>query len=77
MPTVIRWLGLTDIGHGERRLEEAEELASRWQTIEAVVRRLDELVAARDFPVRIVEPLRAHHYERLQQLNQTTKDWHT
>ena len=72
MPTVIRWLGLTDMGHGERRLEEAEELASRRQTIEAVVRRLDELMAERNFPVRIVEPLRAYHYERLQHLEYRT-----
>lgn len=72
MPTVIRWLGLTEMGHGERQLEEAEELASRRQTIEAVVRRLDELVVERNFPTRIVEPLRAHHYERLQQLEYRT-----
>jgi len=68
MPTVIHWLGLTNMGRGERRLEEAEELASRRQTIEAVLRRLDELEVERTLPVRIVEPLRAYHYERLQQL---------
>jgi CPA1 family monovalent cation:H+ antiporter len=72
MPAVIGWLGLTDMGHGERRLEEAEELASRRQTIEAVVRRLDELVAERNFPLRIVEPLRAYHNDRLRQLDYRT-----
>jgi CPA1 family monovalent cation:H+ antiporter len=68
MPTVIRWLGLTDMGHGERQLEEVEEIESRRQTIEAVLHRLDELEVERTLPLRIVEPLRAYHYERLQQL---------
>jgi CPA1 family monovalent cation:H+ antiporter len=68
LPTVIRWLGLTDLGRGERRLEEAEELASRRQTIEAVMRRLEGLAAERNLPGQIVEPLRAYHHERLQQL---------
>jgi Na+/H+ antiporter len=68
MPTVIRWLGLTDMGRAERRLEEAEELARRGQTIEAVLRRLDELAAERHLPMQIVEPVRAYHRERLQQL---------
>jgi CPA1 family monovalent cation:H+ antiporter len=68
MPTVIRWLGLTDMGRGERQLEEAEELARRQQTIEAVLRRLEELAAERNLPMQIVEPVRAYHRERLQQL---------
>jgi CPA1 family monovalent cation:H+ antiporter len=68
MPTVIRWLGLADMGRGERQLEEAEELASRRQTIAAGLRRLDELTAERSLPGQVVEPLRAYHRERLQQL---------
>ena len=72
MPAVIRWLGLTDRGREERRLEEAEELASRRQTIEAVMQRLDKLAAERNLPVQIVEPLRAYHHERLQQLEYRT-----
>jgi monovalent cation/hydrogen antiporter len=69
MPRVIRWLGLADVGRGERRVEEADELASRRLTIESVTRRLDELAAERNLPVEIVEPLRAHHRERLRQLD--------
>lgn len=72
MPAVIRWLGLTDQGREERRLEEAEELANRRQTVEAVMRRLDELAAERNLPVQIVEPLRTYHHERLQQLEYRT-----
>ena len=69
MPTVIRWLGLADVGRGERRVEAADELATRRQAIESVTRRLDELAAERNLPVQIVEPLRAHHRERLRQLD--------
>ena len=34
-----------------------------------ITRRLDELAAERNLPVQIVEPLRAHHRERLRQLD--------
>jgi CPA1 family monovalent cation:H+ antiporter len=68
LPGVIQWLGLSEISAGERRAEEAEELAGRRETIEAVMRRLDGLAAERNLPARIVEPLRAHHSERLQRL---------
>jgi len=69
MPSVIRGLGLSEIGRRERRLEKAAELSSRRQTIEAVMRRLEQLAAERSLPRQIVEPLRAHHRERLQQLD--------
>ncbi|HEY8154121.1 MAG TPA: Na+/H+ antiporter [Myxococcota bacterium] len=69
MPSVIRALGLDQAGRRERRRDRAEELARRRQTIEAVMRRLDELAAERNLPRQLVEPLRAHHRERLQQLD--------
>lgn len=68
MPLVIAWLGLTEMGRAERRAEEADELAVRRRTIDAVMRRLDELTAERDLPPEIVELLRAHQRERLQYL---------
>jgi NhaP-type Na+/H+ or K+/H+ antiporter len=69
LPSVIRWLGLDEIGRAERRVEKTEELASRRLAIEAGMRRLDELAAERSLPERIVEPLRAHHRDRVQQLD--------
>ncbi len=69
LPMVIRSLGLTDLGRAERELEQAEEIISRQQTIEAVLRRLDELASERQLPDHIVEPLRAHHSKRLRQLD--------
>jgi CPA1 family monovalent cation:H+ antiporter len=69
MPKVIRWLGLADVARGERRAEEADELATRRMAIECVGRRLDELATERDLPGDVVEPLRAHHRERLRRLD--------
>ena len=68
LPAVIRWLGLADLGRAERRDEEADELAFRRQAIEAVIQRLDEL-EAEGLPSAIVDLQRAHHHERLQQLD--------
>jgi hypothetical protein len=39
------------------------------QSIDAVLRRLDELAAERSLPRQIVDPVRAHHQERLAQLD--------
>jgi CPA1 family monovalent cation:H+ antiporter len=69
MPRMIDWLGLSELGRAERRSEAMEERAGRRHAIEAVVRRLDGLAAEANLPVRIVEPLRAHHRERLQQID--------
>jgi CPA1 family monovalent cation:H+ antiporter len=69
LPAVIRWLGLVDLGRNERMKEAAEELAIRRQTIEAVLRRIDELAAERALPDAVVAPLRAHHAERLHRLD--------
>ena len=69
LPTVIRWLRLAAIGRDERRAEKAEELASQRQTVEAAVRRLDELAAERNLPANIVDLLRGQQRERLQQLD--------
>jgi monovalent cation/hydrogen antiporter len=69
MPSVIRRLGLSELGRRERRLDRAEELSRRRQSIDAVLRRLDELAAERSLPRQIVDPVRAHHQERLAQLD--------
>jgi len=68
LPSVIRRLGLAEIGRAERRDEMAEELASRRETIEAAARRLEELTGEREVPSEILESLRARNRERLVQL---------
>jgi CPA1 family monovalent cation:H+ antiporter len=72
LPSVIRWLGLADVGRAERLDEMAEELASRRETIEAAARRLEEITGEREVPSEILDSLRAHNRERLQQLARRT-----
>ena len=69
LPRVIRWLGLGAQGREERRVEAADEIASRRLTIEAGLRRIDELASAAGLPAQNVAPIRAHHFERLRQLD--------
>jgi CPA1 family monovalent cation:H+ antiporter len=69
LPAVMRWLGLVEQGRAEREAEAAEELGHRRGTIEAVLRRIDELATERELPDAFVGPLRAHHAERLHHLD--------
>jgi len=69
MPSVIQRLGLDTNGRDERRLETAEELASRRLTLEAALSRIDGLADEREMPEPVVAPLRAHYGERLRQLS--------
>ena len=68
LPVVIERLGLAAVGRAERRADTAREIASRRSAIEALLRHLDEVAARRGLPADVVEPLRAHHRERLQRL---------
>ncbi len=69
MPSVIQRLGLDTNGRDERRLETAEELASRRLTLEAALSRIDGLADEREMPEQVVAPLRAHYGEQLRQLS--------
>src|SRR5262245_8288177 len=69
LPRVIRWLGLAVQGREERRIEAADEIASRRLTIAAGLRRIDELASTAELPAQIVAPMRTYHLERLRQLD--------
>lgn len=69
LPSVIGWLGLADQGREERRVEAADEIASRRLTIEAALRHIDEVASRAELPAQIVAPMRAHHFERLRRLD--------
>lgn len=69
MPSVIHWLGLDTNGRDERRIEAADEIASRRLTIEAALGRIDDLADEHEMPEQVVAPLRAHYGEQLRQLS--------
>ena len=79
LPPVIRSLGLVELGSAERRADEAHELVMRRNTLEAAMRRIDELAMERNLPLEAVDPLRVHYRERLQHLDYHVddSDWHT
>ncbi len=68
LPAVVRWLGLARAGRQERHADKAEEFKARRQAIEAAIERLDGLAAERHLPANFVQPLQAHHRDRLQQV---------
>jgi Na+/H+ antiporter len=68
LPAVIRWVGLARNTDIERRNEHEAELAARRDAIEVGRKRLDELLASRDFPKEVADLLRARHDHRTRQL---------
>ncbi len=68
LPSVIRALGLANLGRRERHSDRVEELAARSRAIEATIARLDELAAERELPEEVYKPLRQHHLGRLHQV---------
>lgn len=62
LPAVIRALGLAQAGRLERHADQIEEHKARRQGIEAA---LEQLASERHLSENIVQPLRAHHRDRL------------
>jgi len=69
LPSVMRRLGLVELGRKERERERVLEFAHRQRTIEAVITRLGQLATEQDLPAPLVDPLLAHHRKRLRQLD--------
>ena len=65
LPTVLRALGLANAGRQERRANRVEEFTARRRAIETTLERLDQLTAERQLREDVVGPLRAHHRDRL------------
>jgi hypothetical protein len=72
LPWVIRALGLANAGRRERHADRAEEYKARRQAIEAAIEQLDQLAAEHEVSEDVVKPLRAHHRERLRQIESKT-----
>jgi monovalent cation/hydrogen antiporter len=68
LPTVIRWLGLSELTEAERKQELEAELGARQHALSAARRRLDELVGAGNLSAEISEILQTRHVHRLAQI---------
>jgi Na+/H+ antiporter len=68
VPTVIRWLGLADLGRSEARQEREAELAARAEAIEAAHRHLELIAAERQLGPEVLDFLQARQDHRLRQL---------
>jgi monovalent cation/hydrogen antiporter len=66
LPAVTRALGLANAGRRERQAEREEEFKVRRRAIETAIERLDAIAASRKLPEPVVGPVRAHHRNRLQ-----------
>jgi Na+/H+ antiporter len=75
-PSVVRALGLADAGRREHGEDRREEARARYQAIEAAIARLSELATERHLPAEIVEPLHAHHRDRLKHLGHRSDGAH-
>jgi monovalent cation/hydrogen antiporter len=66
LAAVTRWLGLANAGRRERQAEWEQEFKVRKRTIEAAIERLEALAASGKLPEAVVGPIRAHHRNRLE-----------
>ena len=74
LPSVVRWLGLTQEGRAEQRREREIELAARAQALEAALERLEAMAAEGQLSGEALELLRARHQQRTRQLPKNTDD---
>jgi len=68
LPSVIRWLGLVNLGREEQKLERNAELAARAEAIRAARQHLEKITAERKFGVEVLDFLQARHDHRIRQL---------
>jgi len=74
LPSVVRWLGLTELGKEERTSEVQAELAARQAALESVTKRLDSLIGGRELPEPVIEHLRTRNASRMQILPKSLND---
>jgi CPA1 family monovalent cation:H+ antiporter len=74
LPTVMRWLGLADIGKEERESELQAELLARVATLNEIDKRLDKFIEERKLPDESAEHLRTRNRSRKQILPKDLAD---
>ena len=60
--------GLANAGRRERQAEREEEYKARRRAIVAAIDQIDALAQSRKLPQAVVEPMRAHHRNRLEDI---------
>lgn len=68
LPSVIRWLGLANLGENEKKREHQAELAARTEAIEAARQHLEKLAVERNLGAEVIEFLQGRHDHRLRQV---------
>jgi CPA1 family monovalent cation:H+ antiporter len=68
LPSVIRGLGLANVGRRERGAAKAEEFKARRQAIDTAIERLDQLAVEHQLPEEVVRPLCDQHRDRLKRV---------
>jgi len=68
LPTVVRWLGVSDAGRSELVAEHQSEIAARREALDATLRSLDALIEKCEVSDELVSLLRARHEIRASQL---------
>ena len=68
LPAVAWGLGLANAGRRERQAEREEEYKARRCAIVAAIDQIDALAQSRKLPQAVVEPMRVHHRNRLEDI---------
>ncbi|HEY1778929.1 MAG TPA: Na+/H+ antiporter [Roseiarcus sp.] len=68
LPAVAWGLGLANAGRRERQAEREEEYKARRRAIMAAIDQIDALAKSGKLPQAVVEPMRAHHRNRLEDI---------
>jgi Na+/H+ antiporter len=68
LPSVVRWLGVTEDGRDEHVREHESEIAARREALAAALASLDALTDDRELSDEVVKLLRARHEIRVNQL---------
>ena len=68
LPTVVRWLGITQAGRAEHVAEHESEIAARREALDVALKSLDAITDDRELSDEVVKLLRARHETRSNQL---------
>jgi CPA1 family monovalent cation:H+ antiporter len=68
LPSVVRWLGISQAGRHEHRAELESEIGARREALAVALKSLDDITDDRELSDEVVKLLRARHETRINQL---------